>query len=351
MTKVVGIDAGPAPWNVGRCFVIAEAGINHNGDLLLAMELIDAAVASGADAVKFQTFVAEKVVAPTARKAEYQVATTGSGETQLEMVRKLQLPLEAFGKLKACCEERGIVFLSTPFDEDSVDFLDSIGVVAFKIASGEVPDIYFIRYVADKGKPIILSTGMADLEEVRVAVEAIRRGGPGPFALLHCVTSYPARPASANLRAMETLRAEFSCAVGFSDHTLGTEIATAAVALGASVIEKHITLDKRMPGPDHAASLEPEEFKGMVAGIRKVESAMGDGVKRPAAEELPLIAVARRSLAAAQDLAAGTVLSGKHITALRPGTGLAPRLRESLIGRKTRRAVPAGALFTMEAFE
>ena len=314
------------------------------------MKLINAAVAAGADAVKFQTFVPEKLVAPVAAKAEYQIAATGSDEMQLEMLRTLQLPMESFRKLKVYCEECGIIFLSTPFDEESADFLDSIGVIAFKLSSGEVTNLDFLRYVARKRKPVIVSTGMADLDEVRAAAAAIREMS-SELALLHCVTSYPAQPASVNLKAIETLRAEFKCVVGLSDHTMGPEIALAACALGAGIIEKHITVSREMPGPDHAASLEPEEFTAMVTGIRKVESALGDGIKRPAAEELPLIPIARRSLAAAHDLAAGTVLAAEHFAALRPGTGMAPGLRESVIGKKTTQSIRAGTLFSPEMFE
>ena len=341
-----------APWSVsGRCYVIAEAGVNHNGELPLAMKLVDAAVAANADAVKFQTFRAERFISPVADRAEYQIASTGGHESQLEMVKKLELPLEAFRKLKIYSEECGITFLSTPFEQESADFLDEIGVPAFKLSSGEVTNLDFLRHVARKQKPIILSTGMADLEEVREAVNAIRESSAVEFVLLHCVTNYPSQPASANLRAMETMHKEFGCAVGFSDHTLGVELALAACALGARVIEKHLTLDCKMPGPDHSASLEMHEFASMVEGIRQIESALGDGVKRPAAEELPVIKVARRSLAAAQDLSAGTVLTVAHIAAMRPGTGIAPKLRQSLIGRKVRQPIRAGTLLAFEMFE
>lgn len=341
-----------APWSTdGRCFVVAEAGVNHNGELPLAIKLIDAAVAARADAVKFQTFRSEKVISPAAEKAGYQVASTGGHESQLEMVKRLELPFEAFRKLKIYSEECGITFLSTPFDEESADLLDEIGVPAFKLSSGEVTNLDLLRYVARKQKPIILSTGMADIDEVREAVNAIRETSTAELALLHCVTNYPAQPASANLRAMQTLRNEFGCSVGFSDHTLGVEVALAACALGARVIEKHLTLDCGMPGPDHSASLEMHEFASMVEGIRQIESALGDGVKRPAAEELAVIKVARRSLAAAQDLDAGTVLAAEHITALRPGTGMAPKLRGSLIGKKIKHRVVAGALFDAGMFE
>ena len=340
---------GAAPWSSSqRCFVIAEAGVNHNGNLGLAMKLIDAAVASGADAVKFQTFSAEKVAALSAPKAEYQMAATGAEESQLAMIKKLELPHSSFRKLKIYCEESGIIFLSTPFDEESADFLDSIGVIAFKISSGELTNLDFLQHVARKQKPMIVSTGMAELAEVRAAVEAIRAENSAELLLLHCVSNYPATPGSVNLRAMQTLEQEFGCAVGFSDHTLGIEIALAASSLGAHVIEKHITLDRKMAGPDHSASLEPQEFAAMVQGIRKIECALGDGIKRPAPEELPNIQVGRRSLVAACDIPAGTVLTAEHIAVLRPGTGLAPAMRKSLCGRTTKHNVPAGTLFTLE---
>ena len=344
-----GASRGAAPWNSSQgCFVIAEAGVNHNGDLGLAMKLIDAAVAGGADAVKFQTFSAEKVAALSAPKAEYQVAATGSEESQLEMIKKLELPRASFRKLKIYCEESGIIFLSTPFDEDSADFLDSIGVIAFKVSSGELTNLDFLQHVARKQKPIIVSTGMAELAEVRSAVEAIRAENSAELVLLHCVSNYPANPASVNLRAMQTLKQEFGCPIGFSDHTLGIEIALAAAALGARVIEKHITLDRKMAGPDHSASLEPQELAAMLQGIRNIECALGDGIKHPAAEEIPVMQVARRSLVASRDIPAGTTLAAEHISVLRPGTGLAPAMRKSLIGRSTRRDVPAGTLFTHE---
>jgi len=322
-----GASRGAAPWNSSQgCFVIAEAGVNHNGDLGLAMKLIDAAVASGADAVKFQTFSAEKVAAHSAPKAEYQMAATGSDESQLEMIKKLELPRASFRKLK--------------IDEDSADFLDSIGVIAFKVSSGELTNLDFLQHVARKQKPIIVSTGMAELAEVRSAVEAIRAENSAELVLLHCVSNYPANPASVNLRAMQTLKQEFGCPIGFSDHTLGIEIALAAAALGARVIEKHITLDRKMAGPDHSASLEPQELAAMLQGIRNIECALG--------EEIPVMQVARRSLVASRDIPAGTTLAAEHISVLRPGTGLAPAMRKSLIGRSTRRDVPAGTLFTHE---
>ena len=329
------------------CFIIAEAGVNHNGRVELAKKLVDAAVLSGADAVKFQTFRAEKVVSPVAPQAEYQAVNTGVVESQLDMVRKLELPFEAFGELAHHCRGQGIVFLSTPFDEESVDFLDSIGVPAFKIPSGEITNLEFVDHVARKQKPVILSTGMADLEEVRRAVHTIRASNP-QVVVLHCVSNYPARASSINLRAMLTMARELEVAVGYSDHSMGIEIPMAAVALGATVLEKHFTLDRGLPGPDHVASLEPAELRAMVEGIRKVESALGDGRKAPAPEELATARVARCSLVAARDIEAGAVLTVEDIAVLRPGVGLPPSMRLQLVGQKALREIAAGTVFTLE---
>jgi N,N'-diacetyllegionaminate synthase len=332
------------------CFVIAEAGVNHNGSLETALLLVDAAVGAGADAVKFQTFIAERVVSASAPKAAYQRETTGAGESQLEMVKKLELPAEAFQEIQNYCRSAGIVFMSTPFEEASADLLERLNVPVFKIPSGEVTNLPFLEHVARKQKPMIVSTGMADLDEVRTAVELIRSCGNLSLVLLHCVSSYPASPGSANLRAMFTLAREFAVPVGFSDHTLGIEVTLAAVALGASVIEKHLTLDKTLPGPDHRASLEPHEFAAMVRGVRVVESALGDGRKKPAPEELDTAAVARRSLVSSRALALGTIVTGDAISTRRPGTGLPPSMRSKLIGRRLNRDVKAGEVFSWEMF-
>ena len=270
-------DIGSARIGAGRCFVIAEAGVNHNGDTEMAARLIDAAANAGADAVKFQTFRAEHVVSAHAPKAAYQRATTGDGEGQLDMVRALELPADSFGALKSHADRRGILFLSTPFDHGSVDLLHKLDVAAFKIASGEITNLPLLRHVAALGKPVILSTGMSYLSEVEAAVRALQSSGLDRLALLHCVSNYPADPADVNLRAMATLSAAFAVPVGYSDHTTGIEVALAAAARGAAVLEKHFTLDRASPGADHRASLEPAELTAMVAGIRRVESALGDG--------------------------------------------------------------------------
>lgn len=330
------------------CLVIAEAGVNHNGSLDLALRLVDAAAEAGADIVKFQTFKSEEVVSPVAPKADYQLQTTGAAESQLEMVKKLELPAEAFGQIERHCRQRGIVFMSTPFDKGSVDLLEDLGVVAFKIGSGELTNLPFLACVAAKGRPMILSTGMSNLDEVAAAVEAVKTAGNRELVILHCVSNYPAAPSSVNLRVMKTLEDEFGVPVGYSDHTEGIAIALAAVALGACIIEKHFTLDRNLPGPDHRASLEPDELRAMVCGIRVVQAALGDGCKRPTPEELDTAAVARRSLVAASDLRAGTVLTDTMIAILRPGTGLPPSVLPQLIGRRLRQDLASGDLFTME---
>lgn len=333
------------------CFVIAEAGVNHDGDPEVARELVRVAAAAGAEAVKFQTFDAERLATARAPKAAYQERSGVAGESQLEMLRRLQLPTELLGELKRLAESLGLVFLSTPFDEASCDLLDELQVQAFKVASGELTNLPLLAHIAAKGRPMIVSTGMADLEEVERAVATAEAAGASGLALLHCVSSYPADPADANLRAMETLRSAFGYPVGFSDHTRGLEVALAAVALGASVLEKHFTLDRSRPGPDHAASLEPGELEALVRGLRTVESALGDGRKRPAACEKEMARVARRSLVAARDIRRGETLGESDLAARRPGTGLAPDQAGRLLGRRARRDVAAGEPLTLEMVE
>jgi N-acetylneuraminate synthase/N,N'-diacetyllegionaminate synthase len=326
------------------CFVIAEAGVNHNGDVVLAHRLVDVAAEAGADAVKFQTFDPERLVSPAAGKAAYQIVNTGSAESQLEMLRGLVLPREALAPLAAHAKTRGLLFLSTPFDEDSVDLLDSLGMPAFKVPSGELTNHPFVAHVASKGRPVLMSTGMSTLAEVAAAVQVVRESGDPALALFHCVTSYPAAAADCNLRAMAAMRTAFGVPVGWSDHTEGTQVGLAAVAAGAAMLEKHFTLDRTMPGPDHRASLEPGELSAMVRMIREVEAAMGDGVKRPAAAELANAAAARRSLHASRALPPGHVLHEADLIALRPGTGLSPALRDRLVGRKLRVGLKRGEM-------
>ena len=329
-------------------FVIAEAGVNHNGELDLAFQLVDSAVAAGADAVKFQTFIASEVITAEAAKAEYQKTTTGEQESQLEMVKRLELSFGDFRKLKMYCDDQGITFLSTPFDFKSVDFLAGLDVVAFKISSGDLTNDPLLRHVASKTRPVILSTGMSDMDEVREALAVLH---DSDVILLQCVTNYPAAAEDINLRAMLSMQSAFDVNVGFSDHTLGIEVALAAVALGACVIEKHFTLDKNFVGPDHRASLEPHEFRALVEGIRKVEASLGSGRKVPAASEASNAAVARRSIVAARDLRAGVVITPTDIAFKRPGTGLPPRMADQVLGKTTRVDVKAGTLLELEMFE
>jgi N,N'-diacetyllegionaminate synthase len=328
------------------CFVIAEAGVNHNGDPALARALVDAAVSAGADAVKFQTFRADRLVTADAPKAAYQLETTDAGESQFDMLRRLELDEAAHLELSAYCAARGIIFFSTPFDEESADLLASLDLPAIKIPSGEITNLPFLRHVGRQRQPVILSTGMAGLREVCDAVDAVQEAGRHSLVLLHCVSNYPADPADANLRAMATLRRAFGVPVGFSDHMMGDAIALAAVALGASVIEKHLTLDAALPGPDHRASMEPEPFRQMVQRIREVESGLGNGVKEPKASEAGVARVARKSLVAARSIPAGTVLDAGMIIIRRPATGISPDQLPSVIGRRTRVDVPEGMPLT-----
>jgi N-acetylneuraminate synthase len=333
------------------CFIVAEAGVNHNGSLDLALKLVDAAVAAGADAVKFQTFRADRLVTLNAPKAAYQSETTGEAESQFEMLRKLELDERGHRTLVVHCASRGIAFLSTPFDEESADFLETLDVPAYKLPSGELTNLPFLRHVAQKKRPMIMSTGMATMEEVGQAVEAVRIAECKDLVLLHCVSAYPADPADVNLRAMATLTEAFGVPVGYSDHTLGIEVALAAVAMGACILEKHFTLDRSLPGPDHRISAEPAELAALVASARIVEAALGNGVKRPSVSEADSAQIARKSLVAACDLLAGTVLCPEHVVIRRPGTGIPPRMRDRLVGRKTKVTITADTLFDWGMFE
>lgn len=338
--KIGGRMVGPGH----PCFIIAEAGVNHNGDMDMARRLVDVAAQAGADAVKFQTFKSEKLVSLSTPKAGYQLQTTDATETQGEMLRKLELPPEDHMGLQAHCKEAGLLFISTPFDEDSADFLAELDVPAFKIPSGEVNNLPFLEHVARKGKPVILSTGMSYLSEVDEAIRTIRNAGCDELVVLHCVSNYPADPADVNLGAMNSMATALGVPVGYSDHTLGIQVPLAARALGACVIEKHFTLDRGLPGPDHPASLEPQELIDMVRGIRIVESALGHGRKEPADSEANSRQVVRRSLAAKVDIGPGEVLSPNLLTQLRPGTGIPPNFMDQVIGRTLRRALRSGEL-------
>lgn len=315
-----------------RTYIIAEAGVNHNGSFALACRLADAAKNAGADCVKYQTFKSELLVSRYAPKADYQKQTTGAGESQLAMVKKLELSFDDFAALKRYCDDIGIHFLSTPFDLESIAFLDELGVPFWKVPSGEVTNLPYLLAIAKTKKPVVMSTGMCELEEVRAAVEVLTAHGTPKLTLLHCNTEYPTPYGDVNLRAMETLRHEFGVEVGYSDHTRGIEVPIAAAALGASVIEKHFTLDRTMEGPDHKASLEPQELSAMVESIRHIEQALGSGVKTASPSERKNRAVARKSIVAARAIAQGELLTEENLTVKRPGTGISPMKWFSVLG-------------------
>lgn len=337
-----------------KTFIIAEAGVNHNGNDELAIELVETAARCGADAVKFQTFTAEKLVRPGAEKAEYQKRETGDGD-QFDMLKKLEMSPNLHRRLISRCEELNIEFMSTPFDEYAADFLVDLGMKRIKVPSGEITNLPFLEYLAAKNVPLIISTGMADLQEVQDAVEVVRstRERLGfqsslneLLTILHCTSNYPAAVEDVNLRAMETLHAVTGMPVGYSDHTAGVAISAAAVALGATVIEKHFTLDKNFPGPDHKASLEPDELALMIRHIRDIEAALGSGEKNPMPNELPVRALVRRSLTTVVPVMKGEVLSRHHVALLRPGTGIAPKEMSKAIGKVAARDLEAGTTVT-----
>ena len=337
--------------DTSKVFIIAEAGVNHNGSLDLAYQLIDVAKEAGADAVKFQTFKAENVVSKLADKAEYQKKTTGSDKSQLEMIKKLELSFEDFVKLKKYCDKKGIMFLSTPFDYQSIDFLYDL-IDTYKIPSGEIINHPYLKHIAAKNKPIIMSTGMANLGEVEEAINTIRTvNSEAQISLLHCITNYPTPYEEVNLKAMQTLAAAFKLPVGYSDHTLGIEVSVAAVAMGAKIIEKHFTLDKKLPGPDHRASLEPHELKAMVKAIRNIEMALGDGIKKPNKSETEIMKVARRSLIATRDIKAGEIIKESDIAIKRPGTGILPKFKEIIIGMRLINDIRQDEPFKWENFK
>ena len=317
---------------MNRTIVIAEAGVNHNGDLELAKQMVRAAKESGADIVKFQTAKLESLVSKFAPMAEYQKENTSRTESQMDMLKKLLLPYDDFAILANYCDEVGIQFLSTPFDLDSVDFLSSLGCKLWKIPSGEITNLPYLERVGKQHQPIILSTGMSTLSEIREALNALYDSGAGKITLLHCTTDYPAPFETVNLRAMLTLKEEFQTEVGYSDHTMGIEIPVAAVAMGATVIEKHFTLSRSMEGPDQKASLEPEELRSMISAIRNIELAMGDGIKKPMQSEMANIVVARKSIIARKSIVKGEILTEENITTKRPGNGLSPMKWHEILG-------------------
>lgn len=334
-------------------YIIAEAGVNHNGNLEMALQLVDVAKDSGADAVKFQTFEVDDLASASAPKAQYQVEQTNADESQFEMLKKLELSFDDFRELQAYCGKRGITFLSTPFGPRSADLLEGLGVPAFKIPSGEITNHPLLRHVAGKKRPMLMSTGMSTLAEIETAVQVVRAAGAVELALFHCVSCYPTRPEEANIRAIETMKNSFGVPVGFSDHTLGFHTAMAAVARGANLIEKHFTLDNKLDGPDHASSLEPRELAEFVRQIRDVELSLGTGEKVPQERERDVRTVARRSLFAVVDVPQGTLLRPEMLKALRPGNGIAPteeHIRDCLSCRAAR-PIKAGTMLEQADLE
>ena len=320
--------------NTHNVLIIGEAGVNHNGDLNIARKLIDVAVEAGVDMVKFQTFITEEGITGNAEKAKYQLSATGKKETQFEMLKKLELDREAHEELIRHCNHKGIRFLSTAFDHPSIDLLNELNIPLYKVPSGEITNLPYLRHIGRMGKPVILSTGMATLKEVEDAVNVLRESGTpkGEITVLHCNTSYPTPMEDVNLKGMLTIRDELEVKVGYSDHTLGIEIPIASVAMGASVIEKHFTLDRGMEGPDHKASLDPCELKAMVNAIRNIENALGDGVKRPSSSEMKNKSMARKSIVAARDILKGEIFTKEDLVVKRPGTGISPMKWDEIIG-------------------
>lgn len=322
---------------MSKIFIIAEAGVNHNGNMETAKRLVDAAALAGADAVKFQTFRAENLVCRNARKADYQMETADQGESQFDMLKKLELTLGMHEQLINYCRQKEIMFLSTPFDVDSLHYLVERGIDRIKIPSGEITNYPFLREAGKTGKKVILSSGMSTFDEVRDAVKILEDNGSKEVIVLHCNTEYPTPYSDVNLKAILTLKDKLGIPVGYSDHTRGIEASIAAAALGASVIEKHFTLDKNMEGPDHKASLEPDELSAMVRAIRNIEAALGDGEKKPSKSEKKNIAIVRKSIVAKCSIKAGDVFTEENLTTKRPGTGISPMHWNEMIGRKAKR--------------
>ena len=320
-------------------FFIAEAGVNHNGSIQLAYKLIDVASASGADAVKFQTFKAENLVSKNAQKAEYQKQVTNQSESQLNMLKKLELDTNAHKKLINYCKKKDIVFLSTPFDHESIDLLNGLGLQIFKIPSGEITSLTYLRHIGSLGKEVILSTGMSTLKEIEEALKILTSAGTSKenITILHANTMYPTPMEDVNLRAMQTIQDKFGVAVGYSDHTLGIEVDIAAVAMGATIIEKHFTIDKTMDGPDHKSSIDPEELKAMVSAIRNIEKALGSSIKKPSKSEKPNIIMARKSIVARKSIKKGELFTEKNITIKRPGIGISPMKWDTILGKVAER--------------
>ena len=319
-----------------KTFIIAEAGVNHNGSVKLARKLVDAAADAGADAVKFQTFKAEHLATQTAVKAEYQKVTTGTGESQFDMLKKLELDIVAHKDLIHYCRQNKIIFLSSPFDVESVELLHNLGLNIFKIPSGEITNLPYLRKIGSLGKEAILSTGISNLGDIEDALDTLIFSGTqlSKVTVLHCNTDYPTPMEDVNLRAMQTIAQAFNVKIGYSDHTLGIEVPIAAVAMGASVIEKHFTLDRNLPGPDHQASLIPSELKAMVKAIRNIEKALGDSTKKPSPSEIKNLPIVRKSIVASQDIRRGEVFNEENLTIKRPGTGMSPMRWDEIMGKR-----------------
>jgi len=336
--------------NNGSCFIIAEAGVNHNGDINSAKKLVDAAKNVGADAVKFQTFKSEKLVTDSVNMASYQIENIGRKESQYNMLKKLELEYNEFIILKKYCDSKDIIFLSTPHSFDAIDFLDRL-VPAFKFGSGDITNIPTLRYAARKNKPIILGTGMSTIDEVKTAIDAIKKEGNNEIIVLHCTTNYPCQFEEVNLRAILTMQNELDCLIGYSDHSLGNIVSVAAVSMGAVVIEKHLTLDKTMKGPDHCSSLNPDEFKNLVYDIRNVEKILGNFCKKPEKSEKEIKNVVRKSLVANKNIEKGSILDEDMIVIKRPGTGLPPFELEKIFGKKTKKNIVKDELFDLDMVE
>ncbi|MBU3154823.1 N-acetylneuraminate synthase [Clostridium estertheticum] len=334
-----------------RTFIIAEAGVNHNGDIEIAKQLVDKAVISGVDAIKFQTFKTEKLVTGYADMADYQKSNIGHTSSQFTMLKQLELSQESFIKIQEYCKYKGIMFLSTPFDFESADFLESIGMLAFKISSGDLTNIPLLEHIAKFNKPIILSSGMANLSEIEEALNAIYCLGNKEVAVLHCTSNYPAKLQSVNLNAMNTIKNAFKVVGGYSDHTKGITVPIAATAIGANIIEKHFTLDKNMQGPDHKASLNPTELKDMVQSIRDVEMALGNGIKRYNPSEVDTIKAARKSIVASRYIKKGQLITLMDLDYKRPGTGLSPKFYVDIVGKKTNRDIKMDEQITLNIIE
>lgn len=332
---------------MNHVYIIAEVGVNHNGDIRLAKQMVDAAKDAGVDAVKFQTFIAENLVSSCAEKADYQKETTGSDESQLDMIKKLELSFDDFAELKSYCASRNLDFMSTPFDFESIDFLAELGQEIFKIPSGEITNLPYLLEIGKLKQKVILSTGMSTLSEIADALEILKDAGTAEITLLHCNTAYPTPYEDVNLNAMQTLKDVFNLPVGYSDHTPGIEVPVAAVAKGAVVIEKHFTLDKNMEGPDHKASLEPDELKQMVTAIRNIEKALGSSEKEPTESEIINRDIARKSIVAKCDIKAGEIFTDENITVKRPGNGISPMKWFDVLGQKAVRDFTADELIEL----